>query len=105
MGPDYIVCRVVTPHNISRAYYRSPLIINGGLQGQRLQTIRFSHGGVNTNYITKAHCYHVFGHDHWISLGDSDAANGGRKIIVQDAFRDQQLEYKEYTITPGVYQS
>ena len=59
-----------------------------GLQGQSLNAINF-------------HCWWITNHDHWVSLGDVTPENGGRKIIVQDAFGSN----RKYNILPGVYKS
>ena len=129
-GPDYIICRIATPNKYfyygydysphqyesastaayiraqhlaeglkaGRSWFRgttssrsgldSYLLPNTGLQGQTLEPI------IGLGWT-------IGGHKNWISLGDSDAVNGGRPIIVEDSFSIGSNT--DFIITPGVY--
>ena len=110
MGPDYIVCRIATPNVAPTSDYSST---GSGLQGQAITSIGSSEDKNPANSSVRQieaqggrrasfHCWHVLGHRNWVSLGDVTTENGGRKIIVHDAFVNNS---SDITIQPGVYPS
>tara|TARA_R110001599_G_scaffold10207_5_gene50591 strand:- start:2990 stop:7123 length:4134 start_codon:yes stop_codon:yes gene_type:complete len=110
MGPDYIVCRIATPNVAPTSDYSST---GAGLQGQAITSIGSMedtappgspYGSTirNDSRGDSFHCWHVLGHRNWVSLGDVTTENGGRKIIVHDAFVNNS---SDITIQPGVYPS
>tara|TARA_R110001592_G_scaffold2341_3_gene14026 strand:+ start:1147 stop:5085 length:3939 start_codon:yes stop_codon:yes gene_type:complete len=128
-GPDYIICRIATPNKYfyrghdyaphqytsasTAAYIRAEYLRHGktaqiskSVYGTTTQQVLDSYKLPNTGLQGQTLVpivglgWAIGSHSNWVSLGDSDAVNGGRPIVVEDSFSTTNAEY---IITPGVY--